>query len=149
MLIKLVEVLPKFEYDRQQGSFRGWLKTVTQRELVTFARERSRKKVHEAEQSFFEDVAAIDELVSGLQEQSESLLRGLQAAMSEVQQACQGEELKSWEAFRRIMLERQELGTVAADLGLTYHAAAMRVQRIKKKIRDRALRLTSASDDDV
>ena len=34
LLAKLVEVLPKFEYDPAKGSFRGWLKTVAQRELT-------------------------------------------------------------------------------------------------------------------
>src|SRR5690349_13361574 len=63
LLIKLVEALPKFEYDPQQGSFRGWLKTVTQRELVTFAREGSRKKTIGAGKSFFDNMGAIDELV--------------------------------------------------------------------------------------
>ena len=74
------------------------------------------------------------------------MLRGLQQALKEVQASCQGEELKSWEAFRRIILEGGEIGSTAAELGLTYHAAAMRVQRIKKKVRDRALKLSEPQD---
>src|SRR5262249_49101042 len=43
LLGKLVEAIPRFDYDPKKGSFRGWLKTVTQRELINFARERRRR----------------------------------------------------------------------------------------------------------
>jgi hypothetical protein len=39
------------------------------------------------------------------------------------------------------LLADQGIEAVATTLGLTYHAAAMRVQRIKKKVRGRALEL--------
>jgi RNA polymerase sigma-70 factor (ECF subfamily) len=148
LLAKLVEALPKFEYDAAKGTFRGWLKTVTQRELVTFARKRSRRPAGDAgtgnpdiHQLLREHPESVDDLVAGLHDRSETLSRGLHDALREVEGECQGEEAKSWEMFRRIVLENQDIGTVATEVGLTYHAAAMRVQRIKKKVRERAVEL--------
>jgi RNA polymerase sigma-70 factor (ECF subfamily) len=148
LLTKLVEALPRFAYDPEKGSFRGWLKTVTQRELVTFARERARRlpgdqgtglsAVYDLLREQADDV---DDLVASLHDQSEGMLRSLQDALKEIQSGCKGEEQKSWEVFQRIFLADQAIEEVAAEFGLTYHAAAMRVQRIKKKVRSRALEL--------
>ena len=82
-----------------------------------------------------------DDLVAGLHDQSEGLLRSVQDALKEVEKACQGEEQKSWEVFQRIFAAGQAIKAAAAEFGLSYQAAAMRVQRIKKKVRSRALEL--------
>ena len=148
LLTKLVEALPRFDYDPKKGSFRGWLKTITQRELTTFARERRRRMPGDEATGkstvydlLLEHADDVDELITGLHDQSEGMLRSLQDALKEVQSACQGDEQKSWEVFQRIFLADQAIEVVAAEFGLTYHAAAMRVQRIKKKVRSRALEL--------
>jgi RNA polymerase sigma-70 factor (ECF subfamily) len=148
LLTKLVEALPRFDYDPKKGSFRGWLKTITQRELTTFARERRRRMPGDEATGkstvydlLLEHADDVDELITGLHDQSEGMLRSLQDALKEVQSACQGDEQKSWEVFQRIFLADQAIEVVAAEFGLTYHAAAMRAQRIKKKVRSRALEL--------
>ncbi len=147
LLVKLVEALPRFKYDPEKGSFRGWLKTVTQRELATIARERKRgpRHVGGGKDTLYdllrEHADAVDDLVNSLHDQSEGMLRSIQDAVKEVQGACQGDEQKSWDMFQRIFLEGQEIEPVAREFGLSYHAAAMRVQRIKKKIRARAMEL--------
>jgi RNA polymerase sigma-70 factor (ECF subfamily) len=148
LLSKLLEALPRFDYDPEKGSFRGWLKTITQRELITFARERRRRlpgdeatgrsAVYDQLREHADDV---DHLITGLHDQSEGLLRSLQEAMQEIRDSFQGEEQKSWEMFRRIVLANEQIDAVAAEFGLSYHATAMRVQRIKKKVRSRALEL--------
>jgi RNA polymerase sigma-70 factor (ECF subfamily) len=146
LLSKLVEALPRFEYNPEKGSFRGWLKTVTQRELVTFARERRRRCDQATGKSAIYDLLleqpdGLDDLVTGLHDTSAAMLRGLQLAVKEVEAACRDGEEKSWELFRRIFLAGEKIEPVSAEVGLTYHAAAMRVQRIKKKVRTRALEL--------
>lgn len=139
LLTKLVETLPQFEYDPQKGSFRGWLKTVTQRELVTFARERQRRVPGGG--LLFEQADDIDDLVDTLQVRSEAMLRSLRDAFKEMEGEFQGEEQKSWEMFRRIVIANEGIEPVAKEFGLSYHAAAMRVQRVKKKVRSRAMEL--------
>ena len=139
LLTKLVQALPRFDYDPEKGNFRGLLKTITQRELATFARER-RRRIPGAG-LLFDQADDVDDLIAGLHEQSEGMLRSVQDALKEVQSACQGEEQKSWEVFQRIFLADQAIEAVAAEFGLSYHAAAMRVQRIKKKVRSRAMQL--------
>jgi RNA polymerase sigma factor (sigma-70 family) len=147
LLAKLIEALPRFEYDPNKGSFRGWLTTVTQRELATFARERYRGPRHVAGgkstiyELLREHAGPVDELVDSLHDRSEGMLRSIQDAVNEVQGACQDEEKKSWELFERIFLQGQEIEPVAKEFGLSYHAAAMRVQRVKKKVRSRAMQL--------
>jgi len=147
LLAKLVEALPRFEYDPGKGTFRGWLKTVVHHELTNFARERRRLPGLQSggKSTIFELLgqhpAGLDDLVAGLHDRSEGMLRSVQDAMNEVEAACQGEERKSWEVFRRIFVAGEGIEAVAAACGLSYHAAAMRVQRIKKKVRSRALEL--------
>jgi RNA polymerase sigma factor (sigma-70 family) len=150
LLTKLVGALPQFDYDADKGSFRGWLKTVTQRELATFARERRRRPSGAAGTGhsdvfdmLFELPDAVDELVASIYDPSAGMLHSLQDAIREIQSECQGAEQTSWQVFQKIFLADQSIETVAAEFGLTYHAAAMRVQRIKKKVRDRALQLAS------
>lgn len=138
---KLVRALPKFDYDPAKGHFRGWLKTVTQRELATFARERRRRLPTAG--LMMEQPDDVEDLVASLHDQSAVMLRHLQDALKEVEAEFQGEERKSWEVFRRIFLGGQAIEPVAAEFGLSYHAAAMRVQRIKKKVRARALALAT------
>ncbi len=148
LLTKLLEALPRFEYDPEKGSFRGWLKTVAHHELVNFARQRRRRLPGDQATGkstvydlLLEQPDAVEDLITGLHDQSEGMLRCLQEALQEVQNACQAEEQKSWEVFQRIFLADESIEAVAAQFGLTYHAAAMRVQRIKKKVRGRALQL--------
>ena len=146
ILSKLVEAIPRFNYDPDKGSFRGWLKTITHRELTNFARERQRRLPGDEAtgksavyQLLREHAGEVDDLVASLHEQSEGLLQSVQDALKEIQNSCVGEEQKSWEVFERIFLKDQAIDTVAAEFGLTYHATAMRVQRIKKKLRSLSL----------
>jgi RNA polymerase sigma-70 factor (ECF subfamily) len=148
LLTKLVEALPRFDYDPQKGSFRGWLKTVTHRELTTFARERRRRLPGDQATGqaalydrLLEHAADADDLGASHHDQSDGMWRSVQDALKEVQSACRGEEQKSWDVFQRIVLADQAIEAVAAEFGLTYHAAAMRVQRMKKKVRSRAMEL--------
>jgi RNA polymerase sigma-70 factor (ECF subfamily) len=148
LLTKLVEALPQFDYDPDKGSFRGWLKTITHREISNLARERRRRLPGEVATGasavfdmLFEHPGKVDELVDSLHERSEGMLRSMQDAVKEIEGEYQGEERKSWEMFQRIFLSGQEIEPVAAEYGLSYHAAAMRVQRIKKKVRTRAMEL--------
>src|SRR5574340_1095921 len=39
LLGKLVQAIPRFEYDPGKGSFRGWLKTITHHEVVKLLEE--------------------------------------------------------------------------------------------------------------
>lgn len=148
LLGKLVEAIPRFDYDPKKGSFRGWLKTVAHHELTNFARER-RRRPPGAEATgkstvydlLLEHADDVDDLAASLHERSEGMLRSVQEALKEIEAACQGEERKSWELFQRIFLAGEAIEPAAAAFGLSYHAAAMRVQRIKKKVRGRAMEL--------
>ncbi|HVS39550.1 MAG TPA: sigma-70 family RNA polymerase sigma factor [Gemmataceae bacterium] len=148
LLAKLVEAIPRFDYDPEKGSFRGWLKTVTQREISNLARERRRRLPGEVATGkstvfdmLFEHADQVDDLVDSLHERSQGMLRSVQDAMKEMEGAHQGEDRKSWELFQRIFVQGQAIEPTAAEYGLSYHAAAMRVQRIKKKVRSRSLEL--------
>jgi RNA polymerase sigma-70 factor (ECF subfamily) len=148
LLAKLVDAIPRFDYDPEKGSFRGWLKTVTQREVSNLARERRRRPAGHGsggQSTVFELLLqhpdSVDNLVDELQERSEAMLRSVHDAVKEIESACQGEEQKSWHLFQRIFLSGHEIESVAKEFGLSYHATAMRVQRIKKKVRSRAVEL--------
>jgi RNA polymerase sigma-70 factor (ECF subfamily) len=139
LLAKLVNAMPQFDYDPEKGSFRGWLKTITCREVSNLARER--RRLVPGAGLMWEQADDVDDLVESLHEKSQGMLRSVQDAVKEIEREFQGEERKSWEMFQRIFLKGEEIQPVAAEFGLSYHAAAMRVQRIKKKVRSRAMEL--------
>lgn len=139
LLAKLVSALPQFDYDPEKGRFRGWLKTMTHREISNLARERRRHLPSGG--LMWEAVDDIDDLVDSLHAKSAEMLKSFMDAVKEVEKEFEGEERKSWEMFQRIFLAGQEIKTIADEFGVSYHAAAMRVQRIKKKVRTRALEL--------
>jgi RNA polymerase sigma-70 factor (ECF subfamily) len=114
LLAKLVEAMPRFDYDPRKGSFRGCLKTITQREISNLARERRRRLPGEdgtgnsaVYGQLREHADDVDDLVASLHHQSEGMLRRVQDAVKEVESACQGEERKSWEMFQRIFLAQR------------------------------------------
>ncbi len=148
LLVKLVQEIPRFVYDPRRGRFRSWLKALTNHELVNMAREAAhrlpgdkgtgRSTIHDL---LIQHPDTLDELVDGLHQCSINMLEVLHEAINEERDACQGDERISWEIFNRTILMREKIRLVAQEFHLTYHAAAMRVQRIKPRIGARAIRL--------
>ena len=148
LLEKLVKAIPRFQYDPTRGTFRSWLKTIANNEVANIARERPRLLADDAiaasstiSNLLLENSDELDELVDGLHDRSLNLLNVINDSMNDIRDGSHGDEKRSWDVFHRCVLLNQPIGPVALEFGLSYHAAAMRAQRIKKRLRVRAIQL--------
>ncbi|HYV39684.1 MAG TPA: hypothetical protein VE988_28605, partial [Gemmataceae bacterium] len=79
-------------------------------------------------------------LVDSLDQNSERLRCVLQA-LADVQGSCHGDELRSWNAYRRRDFDRVPLRDVVAEFGLGYHETASRITRMRAKVKGRIVEL--------
>ncbi len=121
VFVVLARELPRFDYQPQRGSFRGWLKTIAVNRWRELQRKRRASSVGEEvlaelpapQDEPFWEVEYRQYLVSGA-------LRLLRGEFSDV----------TWQAFERYMIEDRDAAMVAAELGVsvgTVYAAKSRV----------------------
>ena len=96
--------------------FRSWLKTLVNHELANIAREAVRQVPgekgtgsSEIYELLLQHPDGLDDLVEGLHECSIGMLRLLNDAMEAVRAGCQGDQLISWELFRRRFLMDEQI----------------------------------------
>ena len=134
-------------YDPARGAFRGWLKTVVENAVKDFLRGVSRRPGDRG--SGDSDVAdalqavaqpeTIDALVRDL---DDSLRRDLDAILARVEKQVEPDTMR---AFRLTVLEGRPTAEAAAELGKSYAAVCMAVNRVKKKLRAEGARLNERS----
>jgi RNA polymerase sigma-70 factor (ECF subfamily) len=126
-----------FRRERPGGTFRGWLWAITRHKLGHWIRrQRARDQAAggtDAQRRLL--AAALPD------EDSESAVAGgAGAACGLYQRALQliraEFEERSWEAFRRLVLEGQRPADVAADLGMTRGAVYVTKSRILRRLRE-------------
>ena len=129
--------VPLFRHDRPDDTFRGWLWTITRHKLGHWIR-RQRVKEQPAGGTDAQrrlQAAAMPEELSGSASANDAgavagvYQRALQLIRTEF-------EDRSWEAFRRLVLEGQGAADVAADLGMTRNAVYVTKSRILRRLRE-------------
>jgi RNA polymerase sigma-70 factor (ECF subfamily) len=123
-------------YDPERGHrFRGWLKTIVENAVKDLLRSGARRPGDRGSgdnDTLLQNIAepgSIDALVNEL---DTSLQRDLADIVARVEKEMTPETMS---CFRQVMLEGQAIADVAADLGKSYAAVCMAVQRVKKKLR--------------
>jgi RNA polymerase sigma-70 factor (ECF subfamily) len=128
VFVKLIQVLPTFDYDRHRG-FRGWLRTVT---LNTW---RDRLK-HRRDQPMSPDQPPLAEL-AGMEGQEsfwdaeyrqQIVKRAISLMQSDFQPA-------TWRAFWEQVVDGRAARDVASQLGLTRGAAYAAKLRVLSRLR--------------
>lgn len=131
VLAVVSEAIRRLDYDARQGSFRGWLLTVTRNHLSKYlARERRQPHGHDAMLNEVpappEDEALWDE---------EYKRQRFRWASDRVREEV---EAASWQAFWRTAVEGQSAADVAKALGMSvgavYTAKSRVLDRIRKEI---------------
>jgi RNA polymerase sigma-70 factor (ECF subfamily) len=132
VLIKLVQLLRTFPYDRKR-SFRGWLYTVTHNLLCDMAKDRKRAGRGTGgggADAALADIEAREDLVRHLEEEFDREL--LQLAMQRVQLRVKPD---TWRAFYLFAVEGLSSDGVARQLGLKVGTVIVYHGRVKQMLR--------------
>lgn len=146
VLGKLVKVIRSFEYDPRRGSFRGWLKTVTNNAVRDFLAELSGPDRGSGDTRIgtalaaIQDPTAIGELTAALEEEAERTL--LREAEERVRLRVQPH---TWEAYR-LSAEALPAAEVAARLAMPVAEVYVAKSRVVKWLREEVERLGGAED---
>jgi RNA polymerase sigma-70 factor (ECF subfamily) len=124
-----------FEHDPARGTFRGWLRVITQNKI----RELARHKMREAPvivDSYA--LAALAELPAEPRDEAEEEEYQREQSLlcwrvAEIVRTTIAE--KTWTAFWRVVIEEDEPGAVAADLKMTINAVYKARVRIVYRLR--------------
>jgi len=140
VLVRLARKMPEFQYD-PGGSFRAWLKTLTQHAWSDFVAAQQRvgqgaggSSVREA----LESIAARDDLVQRLEAEFEREV--FEQASLRVRLRV---DPQSWEVFRLTALEGQTGAAVAEQLGMQVAAVFKAKSRVQKHLQEEIQALDS------
>ena len=146
VLGKLVRAIRSFDYDATRGSFRGWLKTVTNNAVRDFLEDLARPGRGSGDTQVGGMLAAlqapdaIQDLTASLEEEAEREL--LREAESRVQLRVQPNK---WEAYRLTALKNVAASDAATELGMPVSEVYMAKSRVLKLLREEVARLGGSS----
>jgi RNA polymerase sigma-70 factor, ECF subfamily len=136
VLVKLVTAMRTFEYDPVRGSFRGWLKTVTNNAVRDLARSLARpdavcgRGLSLDQLSILQTPEALDALAASIQEEGEREL--LREAESRVRLRVMP---RTWEAYRLTAIESMTAAVAAEVLPMTVAEVYVAKSRVIKMLR--------------
>jgi RNA polymerase sigma-70 factor (ECF subfamily) len=136
VLTGVVRSIRTFEYDRERGRFRDWLRTVVRNRVGRFLK-------NEADQPDWA-TPRLDGLPASAQDGAwaeEFNTHVLRAALNRIRPHF---EPTTWEAFCRAWQEQRPAATVAAELGLGVDAVYVAKSRVLKRLR---AEVTALADD--
>jgi len=142
VLFKLVRFMREFRYDPARGSFRGWLKTVTNntvRDLAKSWKTRTRGSGDSAVAQMLSSIQSpesLASLASVIEAQYEQEL--LHAAEQRVKLRVKPH---TWEAYRQVAVDRKPAATVAAELDMPIGEVYVAKSRVIKSLREEIRKL--------
>ncbi|HEV3081466.1 MAG TPA: sigma-70 family RNA polymerase sigma factor [Gemmataceae bacterium] len=135
-------------YDPNRGGFRGWLKTVVENAVKDVLRGQRRRPgdrgTGDSDIAKMLQAVAQPETIDVLaQDLDSNLRRDLDAILARVEQEVEPVTMR---AFRLTALEGRPIAEVATELGKSYAAVCMAVNRVKKKLRAEGARLNEQGE---
>jgi RNA polymerase sigma factor (sigma-70 family) len=130
----LVRELPTFHYDRQRGSFRGWLRTITVNRLRMFWRSRKTRPLATGDSDLARKVAELEDPHSALSRQWDRE-HDLHVAQRLLELIAPEFEAPTWRAFHRLAVDGAKPEAVAGELGISLNAVYLAKYRILRRLR--------------
>lgn len=137
----VVREIPDFQHNQQPGAFRKWLRTITVNRLRMLWRARQGKAAASGNSDVMQMLDQLEDPNSGLsrvwdEQHNQHVARRL---MEMIQPQCAP---NTWQAFRRVVLEGQKPGAVAAELGISVNAVLLAKSRVLRRLRQEMRGLT-------
>jgi len=126
VLLEVLLALPRFEYDRRKGSFRGFLKTIVRQRVLDLRRRR--KSIGEVDESVPERA---DALAAWFEEEWQQA--HLEAALDRVRKEVNP---TTFQAFDLLVVRELPVGEVAAMLGQTPNHVCQSKLRVVRRLRE-------------
>ena len=139
VLTMLVRRLRTFAYDPQKGTFRGWLKTVTDHAVQDYVKSKKRNIPGTGDPdvlNFLQSCEARADLQKTLADVYD--LELLEAAKERVQLRV---SMRDWKIYQDLACDGRPVGAVAEEHHLTAQALLMVKSRVKKKLHEEIQRL--------
>jgi RNA polymerase sigma-70 factor (ECF subfamily) len=136
VMVTLLRELPKFEYDRQKGKFRSWLRHMVSNRVLMFWRQRRRSadRVTSDVEGVFEKLAdPHSDLARRWDEEHDR-----HVAAQILQIVKPDFEPTTWQAFWRSVVDGQPAQTVAADLNISTNAVYLAKSRVLRRLQQEA-----------
>ncbi len=130
VLVELTRVLPEFEYKKQHGAFRSYLRTIVRRRLI----DRMRSTDHRASEFGLTNLASVEDEQWWETEWRRALLRQC------LDEASSAVEPRTFQAFQLLLINEWSPKRVAGFLDLSIdsvYQARVRVSKLARKTLDR------------
>lgn len=129
--------LPAFQHNRRTGAFRNWLRRILVNRLRGYWRIRKREPLARGSSSFVEQLNELedDNTEASRIWNAEHDRHVISQLLVSVRPRVQG---KTWDAFRRQVLEGQQADVVAAELGMPINSVYVARSRVLSILRREA-----------
>lgn len=134
--------LPRFQYDREKGSFRSWLRVLTVNRLRHFWRAQQSRPTATGDSDFRKRV--LDQLADPHSDLSRlwDAEHDRHVAHQLLAQLEPEFEPTTWRAFRRTVLDGLQAAEAAAELGMSVNAVFIAKSRVMRRLRQEMRGLT-------
>ena len=135
VLAVVVQELPSFEYDRQRGRFRGWLRTITVNRLRAFWKSRRRQPVSSDDSNYEEILQQLADPSSDLSRQwdEEHDLYLVQRTLERIRPEFRS---STWDVFDAHTMQGKPADEVAQHFGITRNAVYIAQSRVLARLRE-------------
>jgi RNA polymerase sigma-70 factor (ECF subfamily) len=133
VFVKLVQELPKFTYDAEKGSFRGWLRTLCIHRWSDLRKKRENRVLQAGEKEIADVEATDDGLEMVWAEEYDSFL--IRQAMKLCEAYSDTFDSRTLVAFREVAVNQRSVQEVAREMGLTENAVSLAKLRVIRRLR--------------
>jgi RNA polymerase sigma-70 factor (ECF subfamily) len=145
VLAQLVQKLRTFNYDPHKGTFRGWLRTLTEHAWSDYATKNRQVLRGTGNSDVLERLHSVEARADLMESLAEAFdLELLEHARARVQLRVRP---RDWQIFQELTLEERPSRAVAREMGMTVAAVLMAKSRVQKKLREEIRRLQGAELD--